>query len=196
MKKILQILTLVLIISGCINTDRNIEGFVITNGRYKNCIEKMANPNFFYYRDSLEKFKIKLPRDWWLEKSETEDNYGITSVDSSMLQNETRLIAVTVIPEINDNLFEYFSTEIKNMKNDSIMEIQEIGKHHIDSIESYWINYKADEELKTNGILNYLKDNQSNRVFIIHSVAFGENEIDNRLCHLQNLVMTFRLYDE
>ncbi len=197
MKKTLQILILILITTGCITTrEGKIEGFVLNEGRFENCIEKMANPNFFYYQDTIEKFKIKLHRDWWLEKSETENNYGFTTVDSSLNQNETRLIAVSVIPRIKTNLKEYVFSEIKSLNLDSTMLIQRIGKHQIDSLDSYWLNYKANDTLKINGILNYLKDNESDRIFIIHSIVIGDNEIDKRLCHLQNLTMTFRVNDE
>ena len=187
---------LILIFTGCVNKERKIEGFVINEGRFEKCIEKMANPNFFYYQDTLEKFRIKLPRDWWLEKSESEEKYGITTVDSSLNQNETRLIAVTVIERIKTSLKEYVSSEIKSMNTDSTMFIQKIGKQQIDSLESFWVNYKTNDKLKTNGILNYLKDNKSDRIFIIHSIVFGDTEVDTRLCHLQNLVMTFRINKE
>lgn len=196
MKKILQILTIILIVSGCVNTNRKIEGFLINEGRYKFCIEKMANPNFFYYQDTLENFKIMLHREWWLEKSEIKNSYGITAIDSTLNQNETRLIAVTVLSEVNENLFEYVSSEIRNMKNDSSMQILKVGKHRIDLFESYWIKYRANEKLETNGILNYFKDDETGRMFIIHSLAFGDKNNDKVLCHLQNLVMTFRMNDE
>lgn len=194
--KTLQILILILIIFGCTNSDKKIEGFVINEGEFDNCMEKMANQNSVYYQDTIQNFKIKLPSEWWLEKSELGNSYGITTVDSSLNKNESRLIAVTVIPVIKSTLKEYFSSEIRIMTKDPTMQIQKIGKLKIDALNSYWISYTKNDTLKANGILNYLNDNNSDRIFIIHSVVFGENEVDKRLCQLQNLVMTLKINDE
>lgn len=79
------------------------------------------------------------------------------------------------------------------MKKDSAFQIQKIGKSQIEKIDFYWIKYVANDQLKTQGILNYLKDNYSDKVFIIHCIVFGDSNADKRLCQLQNLMTTFRM---
>ena len=44
----------------------------------------MVNQDFHYYQDTIENFRIELPNDWWLEKSDLGNIYGITTVDSSL----------------------------------------------------------------------------------------------------------------
>lgn len=193
---ILQTLFLIFIIYGCTNSDNKIEGFFIHDGGFESCIEMMEDLNYEYYEDTIENFRIKLPRNWWLENTALENIYGITTVDSSLNKNDTRLIAVTVIPGIKTTFKEYISSELRAIKKDTTFLIQKIGRLQIDKLNSFWISYTANDSLKTNGILNYLKDSNTDRIFIVHSVVFGEREIENRLCQLQNLVSTFGLNNE
>jgi hypothetical protein len=85
MKKKLQVIFLILLFPGCAS-DEKIDGFTINEEEVINCNEEWEDSNLFYYQDTIEKFKIKLPRDWWLEQSLIDGKYGITTVDISLTQ--------------------------------------------------------------------------------------------------------------
>ncbi|WP_107039981.1 hypothetical protein [Brumimicrobium mesophilum] len=155
MKAKLYILPLILLLFSCKN-EKNIDGFKINIDEAMDCFNEQLDSDNFIYQDTIEKFKICLPKNWWLEQSTIEGNYGITAVDSSLSQNETRLIAVTVIHDIKIELIDYFNSEVKMANKDILMVLKKIGKHQIDSIEHYWIKYEENSKEKANGVLNYL----------------------------------------
>lgn len=192
-KYLLRLLLLFALFTGCVSTENKIGGHVINEDGFTKCNEKADSLNLFHYQDTVVSFKINLPTEWWLEQSLTDGKYGITTVDSSLAQDETRLIAVTVMTELNMKLIDYIGSEVNIMSKDSSMSIQKIGKHQFDSLDAYWIRYERNESVKTNGIVNYFIDTKSDRIFIVHSVTFGKKDVDNKLCHLQSLATSFKI---
>lgn len=145
------------------------------------------------YTDSKGLFKIQIPNGWWTHEGLLDTLHGISSVDSTLDLENTACISLVILNTEYNSFLEYVKNEHRILKNRDNINLKEYGQSSRVSDSAYWFLFKSQESDSTvaHNFMLYLSQENSDTCYILHSLVFGENEWENRLCNVKENLFTF-----
>ncbi len=189
---------LVLLAARCTHKGHTIKGIPVTHF-YDSC--ETANVYFgdmITIGDPAERFFISLPYSWDIRESYTDSVYGIYASNflSIPIEVENRLSVMITGYETDLSGDDYVLNEIRNLKKDDAVELMETGMVQIDDRDSHWLMFHNRGEHLIYHLVVYVKNDDSNEIYLIQSMTFDTDNYRDKLCQLKRLVKTFDIEDD
>jgi len=194
--KYLNLLLLVFIIilaAKCDNNADSVLGIPITD-YYDSCYsDEYYMGEMLSISDPNNKFFITLPYDWDLRENYSDTVYGLQCGNfmSIPIEQEKRMFLMLSGYNTELALEEYYLNELKILKKDGRIKLEETGKTMINGVDAYWVRFVSNEAVYH--LVVYIKHPNLNDVYLIQASVYHPDEYKLKLCYLKNYINSFEL---
>jgi hypothetical protein len=142
---------------------------------------------------------ISLPYEWEVQDSYSDTLYAmiVTNHYESKGNPEEFILLMVSVYQTTDSLSQYFRKEVKALRKDRNMKIQEAGRITLEEQPGLWIKFLSKEaESEVMNLVVYIKNPyRKDEIFLIQSSVYHSDKYMNKLCHLKQLVNSFEIVE-
>lgn len=198
MKNLIYLIVFILLAATCTDQKNKIEDIPISDF-YSNCDEEYINyGDMITLGDPSDKFMIRLPYKWDIQESYSDTLYGIIATNHFEAANDPEkflMVSVTGY-QTGDSLYQYFLKELKTLKKDKTMKVHTVGQMELNEQNSWWVKFETEEsDFQIMNLVQYVKSDKNNEIYIIQSTIFKSDDYDKQLCHLKRFTDSFELVE-
>lgn len=189
---------IVLFVFSC-RSGRNVfEGIPQTN-YYDSCDAFHDFGKMIKIGDPADKFMISLPYDWDIREHYTDTLYSIVAANfmSIPIDLKDRMSFLVSGYKTDKDLETYYIGELKQMKKDPNINIEETGHAMIMERKSFWIKFnQLIGDHTAFSLVVYIKKQEQDEVYLLQSMVFDFEKQDIKLCYMKQLVNSFEIVDD
>lgn len=195
MKPYVIILAIFFLILSCSGEKSSINGLKLQDEFCDTLIHDRF-PNKKTFTDKYSRFSIDFPETWHPYEDIIDTVHGVVAGDSSIDFAKLGVIGVTEFVNDFNSLWEYFKADISEMTKDTNFRIYEIGKSKIDTLNAYWVFYKAPEDSfgDHRSIIYYIRRELTDTFYLLETAIYDSKNYRERLCNLKPILETFNFH--
>ena len=186
-----------ILLFGC-KTDRSvIEGVPLT-GFYDSCAEYYDFGQMIKMGDPGDRFFISLPYSWDIREHYSDTLYGVFASNFMSIPIDTadRMSIVVSGYLTDEKLWNYYISELKQLKKDKKINVKETGSTEISGNDSFWIKFSQQlADQKVYNLVVYLKKEYSDEIYLIQSTVYDTQEYDKKFCYLKQVISSFEIVE-
>ncbi len=201
-KRLFRYATVLLILwwfaSGCRSDKNVIDGIPVTN-YYDSCYEFHDFGDLTKVGDPQDKFMIALPYSWDTRYHYTDTLYTIVAANfmSIPIDLDQRMSITASGYTTQKNLEKYYRDELKQLKKDKNIDVEETGSTLIDGLKSFWIKFVQHiDEHRAFNLVMYVKKEDSQDIYLIQSTVYDPVNYNEKLCYMKRLINSFEIEDD
>jgi hypothetical protein len=142
---------------------------------------------------------VSLPYDWDIREHYSDTLYTIVAANfmSIPIPLEERM-SFSVSGYVTDkDPGSYYLDEIRQLKRDRTVALEETGSTIIADLLCYWIKFtqKVDDHEAYNLVV-YVKKPENKEVYILQSIVYSSEKHDLMLCYMKQLINSFEIVDD